>query len=434
MIDKLRKQKFLEKLSGRVPAQEIPPEDFSAGEPLQMDEMQIEGQLSTPPQQTVTVDTNQAIPGGPVSSIDRVQQSKDNAYSDMWVGAAPALLSLLSGNHNRMVQGFDKSNKYVSKLADQDMKNKKDLKITNQNGKPIYTPSVEAADMQAWVAPTKMGLGSGAAGSSQMAQVYDPKTDQYFSVKHNTRTGEITGLDGSKIELRPDMVVKPVAPKVYNKEDVQGTKTYGEKNPYRPAPKSFDQTEGLGKYYGVGTKGQAENIEKGQGEAQKEFQQNSMALIDAKQSVNDMKTSQDPRIIAAAIYKGARAVEPKGVFTDQDFISITGEDYRSWYKRINDTIATKGLGEIVAYRDSFLPLMQRIQKRIEEKQNSIGQRYAPPTEKAQKGLENVVPIKAGKKANQAEYFQLEKAAAKRWGKGSEKYNKFLSKQKEELGL
>lgn len=321
----------------------------------------------------------------------RQEKNISNVQGDMMVGASHALLGLLSGNYNRAAMEYGKGTEYLAGQRKQDLTDMSKLvKTVGPGGKPIYTPTIEAADMQAYEAPK---AGGGAAGSFQLAQMYDPDSNRYFTVRHNSRTGEMLDMSGAPITPPANSIVRPIAPKIFQAEDVGGTKMAKEYNPYKGQSqvKVISREEGLGPAYGVKTKGQAEQIEKGYGKAQEEYQQISGSIVDTDNSLKILKTSKDPRQISGAIYTAARSVEPKGTFTDQDFKVITGDDYRSWIKNINETLQTKGAGEITALRDSFVPMVENIKLKMQQRLASIPERYAPGTSVGQKGLKSVVP-------------------------------------------
>jgi len=438
MIDQLRKKKFLEELSGRVPAQIVPTE---GSEPtIEVPPIDVDADLGG---DQLLIDADQSIVDrGEMPRIAKPRQERqaDNVQADMMVGASQALLGLLSGNHNRTVMGFNKANKYVSDRRTEDRKDLSTLVKTNQGGKPVYTPSIEAADMEAYVAPSKVGA-NGAAGSFQLAQLYDPATDTYSSIKHNSRTGEILDLSNAPITPPPGVIVRPVAPRTYNKEDVQGNKTYSEKSPYKAAPKPFDSSQGTGSYYGVGTKGQAENLEKAQERGQKESEAISGSIVDAKAAEDTIKNSNDPRAISAAIYSLTRSVEPKGVLTEQDFQVISGNSFMPTLEEINQFISKKGTGELSGVKASYLGLAKNIRERLQKRLDSVPSRFgANQTPAAKKGVENTIPkSRAGSAKNKAAYIQAKSAAERRWGPKSgtprpDVLEKYLEQKKMDLGI
>lgn len=422
MIDELRKKRFLEKLSGK----ETPE--------FKMEEIGIEGEYAD--NDDLIKNADDAL----MSGKSRQEREAGNVNGDLWVGASNALLGMLTGNHNRTVMGFDKGNKYVADRRAEDRKDLSSLVKTNQGGKPIYTPTIEAADMEAYVAPSKVGA-NGAAGSFQLAQIYDPISDKYLSVKHNSRSGELQDLNGNPYTAPQGAVIKPVAPRLYKTEDIGGTVTNKEKNPYKPGPKSFDSTGGLGPFYNVPTVGQGKNIESAQERGQKESEAISGSIVDAKSSEDTIRNSSDPRAISAAIYSLVRSVEPKGVLTEQDFQVISGNSFLPTLEEINQFIAKKGTGELSGVKASYLGLAKDIRKRLQIRLDSVPSRFGPTGNlKAKKGIENTVP-KARKATvkNKAAYIQAETAAKRRWGPKSgtprpELLENYLEQKKMDLGI
>lgn len=366
---------------------------------------------------------------------NRQQRNAANVNSDLMVGASHALLGLLSGNANRASMEYGKANQYVAGQKKQDLENlSKMVKTVGPEGKPIFTPTVEAADMQAYEAP-KGGVGGGAAGSFQLAQMYDPDSNRYFTVRHNSRTGEMLDMAGAPITPPANAIVRPVAPKLFTTEDVQGTKTEQEYNPYKgqkTAP--LVKTGGLGAHYGVATKGQGEAIEKGLGKGQEEYQGLSGSLVDIKQAKQSLNNTKDPRVLAESVYSMVRSVESKGVLTDQDFENITGMKYMSWYKNMDNLLKTKAYGEVEELRNSFKGLANKIESKIQNRLESIPSRYAPQTKRGKEALKAVVPEIKIDRSKQADLLKYDRAASAKWGKGSDKYNKFMAAKKAEIGI
>lgn len=441
MIDQLKKQKFLEALAQRAPAQDVAVPVAPVTTTIDAPQIDVNADYGG---DELLADANSALESrGQMPRVDKTRQERqtENAQNDFMVGASQALISLLTGNHNKAVMGFDKGNKYVQDRRNEDRTDLKTLVKTNQNGKPIYTPSIEAADMEAYNAPSKAAGSNGAANSFQLTQAYDPATDTYSTIRFNTRTGEAADASGNIVTLPKGIVVKPVAPKIYKTEDVQGTVSNKEKNPYASKPKAFDTTAGLGKYYDVGTQGQGKNIEESQGRGQKESEDITGSIVDASSAENTIKNSNDPRAISAAIYSLVRSVEPKGVLTEQDFQVISGNSFLPTLDEIQQYISKKGTGNLEQVKKSFLGLSTDIRRRLQQRLDSVPGRFGGSKNKVtQLGVDKTIPSSQKSSAkNKAEYIQLESAAKKRWGPTSgvprpDILNKFLEEKRRELGI
>lgn len=256
----------------------------------------------------------------------------------------------------------------------------KDLKTIDVDGKPVFMDIPNARFEQAYQAPK---ASSGGKGSYQAIQYYDPKTKKYGSYKFNTGTGELEPID---------VIVRPVADKLFSTTDVQGTEKQKTYNQYDKNPVATVDTEaGLGTHYKVATKGQAETIEKGVQKGQEEMQKTSDSLFEVKQAKNTLSTTKDPRVAASAIYEMVRNVEPKGVLTDADFVNITGTDKRTFYANLQDIISAKITGDISSVTKSYIPMVEKLEKKLSNKIKTVGTRYAPSSEQGQGAFKNVTP-------------------------------------------
>lgn len=425
MIDELKRKKFLEQLAGRTPS----------SDEVQMDAIDVYGKDKEEP-----VVYNNEEPNALTPTPDREGISRTNALTDMVVGAAPTLLGFLSGNYNRIAMGTDTSNRYLKQKAEEDKITSKDLVKVMRNGKPIYLPAKEAVDQE--VPAMSLGKSGGAAKSFTNYDAYDPETGERFPVLFNSREGLYLNPDGTPAKITRSTILKPVAEKIAKTTDVRGTESINLINQYAKNPTRVVKSEpGLGKYYDVGTKGQAENIEKAQGRGQQEYEAISGSIVDASASEKTIRNSNDPRAISAAIYSLVRSVEPKGVLTEQDFQVISGNSFMPTYEEILQFISKKGTGNLGDIKKSYLGLAADIKNRLTVRQESIPSRFGTNQGMgAKNGVESVIPgSKRVTAKNKAAFIQAKSAAEKRWGPSSDFpkpdiLNKFLQQKKTELGI
>ena len=255
----------------------------------------------------------------------------------------------------------------------------KDLKTIDVDGKPVFMDIPNARFEQAYQAPKA----SGGSRSYQIMPYYDPNNKKRGSLQLNTATGEREIFD---------FIVRPVADKLFSTTDVQGTEKQKTYNQYDKNPVATVDTEaGLGKHYKVATKGQAETIEKGVQKGQEEMQKASDSLFDVKQSKNTLSTTKDPRVAASTIYELIRNVESKGILTDKDIVSISGSDKRTFYANLQDIIDSKISGDITSIAKSYIPMVEKLEKKLNEKIKTTGTRYAPSSVQGQDAFKNVTP-------------------------------------------
>lgn len=367
---------------------------------------------------------------------------QNRQVADALVGATPTLINLLTGaSANHTVRGFDQANTYLKNRATQDLPTKDNTFVEDVDGKPVIGMRVDSVGKTPYYQPkTIPGAATSSKGSASNFVVYDmfdPASNTSVGVTFSGRENKWFDNAGNEFTPPPQAIFKKKADKMFSTEDTQGTKkgfVYNEAAPEGKKVKPIHVEPGKGTTYGKDvTKGQADLIEKGMEEGQKENQKVTSQLVDINDVVKTMKESKDARIVASSIYGLIRNVESKGVLTDDDFKNISGEKYESFKTRMQRMIDTQAFGDIEKLRNSYIGLAQKIQKRLQDKQKTIPSTYAPSTKEAQGAFKNVAPSIPNAKSAQEEYAEITKRANVVF-KDQNKKRMFLDKKRKELGL
>lgn len=421
-FDELARRKKLEQLKPAM------------GEQTVLDEPAPEV-MDVPSEVPVEAPTEEAIP-------QEKEWYQNRQVADALVGATPTLINLLTGaSANHTVRGFDQANAYLKNRATQDLPTKDNTFVEDVDGKPVIGMRVDSVGKQAFYQPkTIPGAAAGSKGSAGNFVVYDmfdPATNTSVGVTFSGRDNKWFDNAGSEFTPPPQAIFKKKADKMFSTEDTQGTKkgfVYNEAAPEGKKVKPIHVEPGKGTKYGKDvTKGQADIIEKGMEEGQKENQKVATQLVEVNDVVKTLQTSKDPRIVASSIYGLIRNVESKGVLTDDDFKNISGEKYESFKTRMQRMIDTQAFGDIEKLRNSYIGLAQKIQKRLQDKQRSIPGVYSPSTKKGQDAFKNITPEIAGAKTPKDEYAEIVKRANVVF-KDQNKKVRFLEMKRKELGL
>jgi hypothetical protein len=398
------------------------------------------------------VDYNQAVDdmGNPIdrsvdlpedNSLDsekRLDKTRANEMNRMLshlaVAAGPALSSFSPGTSAEQASRYKDSSNYLKNIGDIEGKAAKSLqKISNEEGLPEFIRTENSVGMEPYYQDKNNGTEKTAAKSFSTFDVYRPRNNERFNALFNTRLGVYTDSNLVPIKIEPTDIIKPVAEKLLKMKDMGGGERASLVSQYRDNPlEEVSYEPGSSSRYGVKTKGEADIIEKGLEAGAKETQDLKGKLSSINEEISVLKESTDERVISASVYKIARMIEPKGVFTDQDFKVLTGNSYRTWLKNLESEIATKGLGEIKILRDSFVPLAEQVRKEISRKLDEVPKRFATDTKKAQEAINSVLP-KIDKKKG-ARLIDIIKYGEKKYGKGTDMYNKYIEYSKKELGL
>lgn len=366
---------------------------------------------------------------------------QNRQVADALVGATPTLVNLLTGaSANHTVRGFDQANAYLKNRATQDLPTKDNTFVEDVDGKPVIGMRVDSVGKQAFYQPKTIpgsGASKGSANNFVVYDMFDPASNTTVGVTFSGRENKWFDNSGNEFTPPAQAIFKKKADKLFNTEDVQGTKktyAYNEAMPEGKKLKGVNLEPGKGTIYGKNvTKGQADLIEKGMEEGQKENQKVSGQLVEVNDVVKTLQTSKDPRVVASSIYGLIRNVESKGVLTDDDFKNISGEKYESFKTRMQRMIDTQAFGDIEKLRNSYVGLAQKIQKRLQDKQRSIPGVYSPSTNQGQSAFKNVTPEITGAKTPKDEYAEIVKRANVVF-KDQNKKVRFLEMKRKELGL
>jgi hypothetical protein len=403
-----------------------------AQEELALEELTIDG--STPVEYVepvsmpdLEVDVNPNLPK------DEIGRDLRSALVDAFVGGAPGLLSTLGGA-SPYVQNmqYDKGNQYAQKRSQEEL-NAKLVQLKSTDGTPYYEKARYAVGEEPYiVAKGRLGLDGDKSGIRK--QFRDLKTDRVFLGRYigDSLYDMTQGRMLAPEELASVMQYEPQ--KLKETEDIKGNKMINLYDTQKGGKKTIDAYQGLGSFYDVGTKGQAENIESAQKTAQKDTYEIERSLARLDEVEQTLSSTKDPRTMAASIYALARDYESKGILTDQDYKSILGIDMDTYLNRLQYAIDNRLTGQIQDYAKSFVNLARSAkslkQRDLDAIRNTIP-RGGPRTQAPK--AEVVAPKGKPSRANQAKYIQLEKAAKQKI-KDPALLKKFLERKKQELGL
>lgn len=366
----------------------------------------------------------------PQQVMDRDLRS---ALVDAFVGGAPSLLGMIGGGsaaYNTM--NLEKGSEYLKKRA-QDEANQKLVQLKSVDGTPYYEKAKYAVGMEPYITP-KVSLGGLDSKYYKPSQFVDTKTGRVFQGMF--AGGKLVDIS-SGMPIDPTGVVNYEPPKFKEIENVKGDKSYVKVNPIMDTKKTVLGSQGLGSYYDVGTKGQAENIEKSQALAQKDIYEIQRSLGRLDEVEQTLSRTKDPRVMAANIYALARDYESKGILTDQDYKSILGIDMDTYLNRLQYAIDNKLTGQVQDYAKSFVQLARSAKtlkaRDLETIRGTIPS-GGPKSQARSVPTESIAPKAKPSAMNKARYLEIEAEAKKALKNDPEMLKKFLNKKKAELGL
>lgn len=366
----------------------------------------------------------------PQQVMDRDLRS---ALVDAFVGGAPSLLGMIGGGsaaYNTM--NLEKGSEYLKKRA-QDEANQKLVQLKSVDGTPYLEKAKYAVGMEPYIAP-KVSLGGLDSKYYKPSQFVDTKTGRVFQGMF--AGGKLVDIS-SGMPIDPTGVVNYEPPKFKEIENVKGDKSYVKVNPIMDTKKTVLGSQGLGSYYDVGTKGQAENIEKSQSLAQKDIYEIQRSLGRLDEVEQTLSRTKDPRVMAANIYALARDYESKGILTDKDYRSILGIDMDTYLNRIQYAIDNNLTGQIQDYAKSFVQLARSaktLKTRDLETIRGTIPTGGPRSQVRSMPTESIAPKAKPSAMNKARYLEIEAEAKKALKNDPEMLKKFLNKKKAELGL
>lgn len=304
----------------------------------------------------------------------------------MIAGATPTLFGMLFGPQQAergiaQTKAFGAAGK-PSKL----------VPVVGEGGKPIYETPEGALGQEVYQKPSA-GLSTTGKWLPGKTWIKDESGTEQLT---DTLTNNVSGAVINAITKEPIQSARSyITPKTYLTEGLAGQRNVKVIDPSLRGKGMINNEQvepGLGQFYGVKTKGQAQTIEKGFQKGQEESQALASNLVDIQSAKSILRTSKDARQVAQAVYGMVRSVESKGVLTDQDFANITGSDMKSYLDNLEYKIKTRAFGDIDALRNSYLKLADSIEKKASNKLATLSKIYAPKTKIAQESFKGVVPV------------------------------------------
>lgn len=364
-----------------------------------------------------------------------LRQQEAQAIGSAVSSIAPGLIGMLIGGTNDFrSRQFDKGNKIAEATGKQFVDNQKNLKEVMLDGQPRYVTGQEALYEQPYVKPTSMdGLG----------KAYAP-----FQIK-NRKTGEIQfarPVGDKLISFTTGLPIEDIEnwqkheKDLYKESDLPtGGKKLNKIDPITGKIETKMTTPGVADVYKVQTKGQAENIESGLKDAQKN-------ALDIKSKIKSYENAENilnsamkngPRALSAAIFEIAKDINKgAGVMTDRDFERVVGVDSQTFMTRLQDAYDKNLTGDLDRYAKSFINLVKYAKLKQQKELDSIAQNINLGGRRDLKATDLVPALKTNpedlKKYRQIEKYILEQV--KKDPSIKEKSDLFLKKKREELGI
>lgn len=309
-------------------------------------------------------------PSEPSSKIDsRAAQT----IGRMVAGATPTLFGMLFGPQ-QAERGIAQTQKFgaagkASKL----------VPIVGPDGAPIYETPDAAIGEKVYQKPMAKASIS-ATGSFQAGQGYNPKTKQYAQLNFNTRTGEYSFSDGSKVEDARDWIFKPTGEKSYMVENAAGGKDWLTLNKY--------DTGGVkSKYHSAGAgeimipKGKPPMLKK-EAEMQltttaegkkaiAKYEIESAGILTDKDII---ATTKDPMVFATTTGRALRTVEKR--LNEPEQKRFMGDDYKGFMLRGEEYLRSKYGGQIPeTVRQNVINLLNAANEKVQREKNSTLKYY-----------------------------------------------------------
>lgn len=380
----------------------------------------------------------------PQDRIKETQLAERNAsLGDAAVAAVPTLMNLLGkGSSIEQANRITDANKYLQNRGAANAAELKDIKtISNEIGEPEFIKAEDSIGMKAYEAPKAGKTAADLAGHVHSAQkVFNVDTaERGLKVLYKNGTSKIinsTGEESTGGKWEPDLGVG-----VVTSEDMYGSKKTKQWNKNTPTgdKKIVTQQPGYGSTQGVPTEG-IKQAEKSLDEHNKRIGDLELKRSDLQSSLSIMSNpNATPTELTAARESLIRSISTEPRLTDNDVARAMGNDFRSLYAQLRNSISNKAYGDMSPeQRSEFLKSAKTLISKID---SGIGRSH-------QKMMEESSTVPGGKnylekktktqvqksKAKQAELIEMKNKAKKFFGNNVDAYNKFIAKKQEELGI
>ena len=380
----------------------------------------------------------------PQDRIKETQLAERNAsLGDAAVAAVPTLMNLFGkGNSIEQAGRIADTNKYLQNRGAAKVAELKDIKtISNELGEPEFIKAEDSIGMKAYEAPKSGKTAADLAGHVHSAQkVFNMDTNERgLKVLYKNGTSKIinsVGEESTGGRWEPDVGVG-----VVTNEDMYGGKKTEQWNKNKPSGgnKTVTQQPGYGTTQGVPTEGVKQ--------AEKSLDEHNKRIGDIELKRNDLQSSlgimsnpnSTPTELTAARESLIRSISTEPRLTDEDVARAMGNDFRSTYAQLRNSISNKAYGDMSPeQRAEFLKSAKTLINKMDSGISKSHQKMMEESSAIPGGkdyLEKKTKTQAQKsKAKQAELITIKNKAKKFFGNNVDAYNKFIAKKQEELGI
>lgn len=379
-------------LANRKPSGVLDPEyNHTKDESIDNEPMDISGTYSPPAQpaenQVGRISDDQAASDLKPRDIS----NRQNASGDLLVGASHALLGLLSGNHNRAAMEYGKADTYLEGQRKQDLQNMSKLtKTSGPNGEPILTPTVEAADMQAYVEPKKGGSEKGYAPQ----KIISKKSHDVQSASWNGKQFVQYDNDGNvKKTFDTDEWVGYITPKTASANTMQGGKQVFEIDPYTGKVNNKINVAGRGDMMGGVTKEEYDITTKGAAKGRDILAKTDQDIASTTQAKRTLKTTDDPATFATTMGSLLRTAVGEKRLSDVEGARYMGDDYKGFMLRGEEYLRSKYGGQIPpTVRQNAVNLVDYVNGKLAMQRDATAKSYGGAPSLSPKGKATVKKI------------------------------------------
>lgn len=376
----------------------------------------------------------------------REYQQKDNSnqyLGDLAASAGPGLLALLGGASASVVSPlFDKGNAYAMKRGAQEEVTKANTSVIDNNGEPLNVRTRDALGEKPYYQSrlsTMKENGSSLLVNGIPAKMYNPLTGERSLIQgYKDGTAYRFGTKDQVTDIgtwQPDMGVGGATA-----TDPYGRKTQEQFDKNKPTKKqTVRDTPGYGNLLGAPLK-TIDKVDRITDKYSKDTDILETKKNELNNAVNIFRNPKSgPTELTAAREALIRSITTEPRLTDSDVERALGNDFRPLLAQLGSQLSNKAFGEMSdKQKQDFLAGASTLIRRFD---NALNFAYDKSKQRANalpggKSLFESQTPKRTKSAreSEADLISVERAAAKRYGKNTPNYNKFMEFKKAKMGM
>ncbi len=321
----------------------------------------------------------------------RQKRSIANATGDLMVGASHALIGLLSGNANRAAMEYGKGNEYMAGQRKQDLADRAKLvKTAGPNGEPILTPTIEAADMQAYVEPKKGGSEKGYAPQ----KIKSKKTGEVQSASWNGKQFVQYDNNGNiKKTFDTDEWVGYIPDKMQSANTMQGGKDLYKVDPYTQKVTKILGVGGRGDTMGGVTKEEFDLTTKGAAKGRDIIAKTEQDIASTSEARKTLQTTNDPMTFSTTMGSLLRTAVGEKRLSDVEGARYMGDDYKGFMLRGEEYLRSKYSGQIPpTVRQNAINLVDYVNSKLKGQREATAKSYGGAPSLNEQGKKTVKKI------------------------------------------